>query len=415
MRGEELKIDGERIRTHIETISSFNATPGRGCTRFSFSPEDREARGYITGYAESLGLQADTDFAGNLHIRYPGAEAIPPILAGSHLDTVYQGGRYDGLLGVAAALEILRVLTERQASLRHPFEVLAFAEEEGSNFGQTMLGSKLLTGMTGISELNRLRNREGVSAWSIMTEFLGEPETQGALANGAGAGFLELHIEQSSRLWDQGKQIGIVERIVGIENCQVRIKGRADHAGAVDMAARKDALAAAAAMMQQLRNAVCDLDGNRAVITFGNVDIRPNIPNIVSEQVDFVIDFRSGSEEDFRQFDVKAGQAAAMIEKEYGVGIEMSRLSRTPVVELSKQIRAVIEEMASEYNLSHLSLDSGAVHDCAVLAQHMPSAIIFIPSKDGRSHCPQEFSRWEDIYAGSQLLLDTLLEMDGIL
>ena len=410
-----MNIKPDRIKEDIEAIFAFNATPGQGFTRFSFSAEDRLARDYLTRFALGLGLEAAGDFAGNVHIRYPaGAGGGRAIMFGSHLDTVLNGGRYDGLVGVAAAMEVLRVLTENSYKPRHPLAMIAFAEEEGSNFGLTMLGSKLISGALPLNKLPELKNRDGQTADSVLNHFLGraEPREGELLRPEDLAAFVELHVEQSGRLERRRKLIGLVETISGLENYRIIISGQADHAGSTPMADRRDALAAASAIMADIYDFAAGRGRPSCVATVGALAAEPNIPNIVSGRASFTIDFRSSDESDFLNFRQVLEAAVKKTAEKYRVGINCESTFRSAVVTMSEEITRVIAEVAEAGRCPFMRLHSGAVHDSASMARIAPAALIFIPSRDGKSHCPQEYSSWEDIAAGAQVMLETIIRLD---
>jgi allantoate deiminase len=409
-----LSINGERLRSRLETLSRFNSTPGEGITRFSYSPEDAKAREYILSLFEEAGLKVSVDGAGNMRARLEGSVPdAPAVISGSHIDTVLHGGPYDGAVGTLGALEAVQAIAESGLPHRHPVEVIVFAEEEGSNFGSTLAGSKTLVGKYGVDDMKKLKDREGRSMYDLakaagydpdsMPEFLLRPETVKAM--------IELHIEQSVLLESKGVPLGIVEAVAGIKAVEIRLKGVPNHAGATPMSLRQDPMVAAAHLIASIETLARGTGTGSTVATVGKISCFPNVSNIIPGEVRFFVDIRdvvqSGIESVLDGLAV-IGQAVAASR---GVVLEIVLVSESAPVVLDGNVLSVIEECAKKKEFIYHRMNSGAVHDACMLAPLVPTGMIFIPSRGGRSHVPEEHTDHEDIEKGAALLADALLEL----
>ena len=250
-----LEINARRLMSRIEELSRFNRTPGEGVTRFSYSAEDKEARKYLLSLFNAAGLGVSVDGVGNIRARLEGSSPdAPAILSGSHIDTVLHGGKYDGAVGTLGALEAVQTVAESGAPHSHPLEVIIFAEEEGSNFGSTLSGSKALVGKYGVDEMKKLKNPEGTSMYDMAKNAGYEPDSMPSyrLRPETVKAMIELHIEQSVVLESKGISVGIVEAVAGIKAMEIRLKGVSNHAGATPMNLRQDPMVAAAHLIAQV-------------------------------------------------------------------------------------------------------------------------------------------------------------------
>lgn len=414
-----MKPDLTRILLDLETINGFNATPGSGITRISFSEEDRKARTYLLAVLNQFGLTAKIDGAGNIRALYPGETNLPPVMIGSHMDTVYQGGGFDGLAGVVCALEVLRVIIEEGKPLKRGVELVVFSEEEGSNFGITMFGSSVFAGQYTIQQLQQIRNSKGKSAYDLMGEF-GLPVLsigQDVLENDEVYAMIELHIEQAAVLESEGRQVGIVENIAGMTVLRIRIEGQANHAGATPMYLRRDPMVAAASLILELEHEVKANGKPSTVATVGKLFSEPNISNVIPQAVELYLDIRDVEEEGIQQVVQFVQRKVEEIKSRTGATgaplykATIETIAASSPIHLSEQVITVLEQKAVETGLSYRKMNSGAVHDAAILASKTQVGMIFIPSKEGRSHCAAEFSKAEDLLAGCQLLLDSVVEI----
>lgn len=404
-------INIDRLWKDIEILATFTAGRGEGVTRLTFSKEDRAARQYLKREMEAIGLRV-TEFApgvilGRLSTT---ASAGPPILSGSHIDTVLSGGRFDGVVGVVGALEVARVLAERRVELRSPYEVVIYPEEEGTRFGAVLTGSKAWAGVLNRSDLEAVKDRDGISYLDAMQTYglKSEDLESCRVRPGYAKALLELHIEQSVVLEQRDIQIGIVTKIIGIRGFDVDLRGVANHAGATPMKYRRDALAGAAEIICRLEAIAPTLD-THTVCTVGQLSCDPGARNVIPGCVRFSVDFRDIEGLDHKWRTVEAQIRA--IAGRRGLEVDIEPKANTEPVELSLHLQDMLENIAKRRQLSSLRMPSGAVHDAQILAPRIDTAMIFVPSREGRSHCPEEYTGPREIEQGANVLLDAVLEL----
>lgn len=407
-----MRMNIERVKRDIETICSFNRTPGNGYTRFSYSEEDRKAREYLKAQFDLLGLKTTVDGAGNIRARLEGSDpAAPVVMTGSHIDTVLYGGKFDGLLGTASSLEVVRVVKEEKIDHRHPIEVVIFPEEEGSNFGATTTGSKFFVGRKRLSEMHGLKTPDGVSMYDMAKAFGLDPdaiETQ-AVKPGDVKVMLEFHIEQSVVLESEKTPVGIVEAIAGVKAFEVVFEGVSNHAGATPMKLRNDALLATAGVALAVERLANESPYPDTVGTVGRIVCEPNVGNIIPGRVTFSLDLRDVVDEGMTWM---AGAVAKEIEAAAaarGLKHSMRLIGESRAIRLPREVTDTLAGCAEEAGLKYRRMNSGAVHDCCLIADVAPVGLIFVPSIGGRSHVPQEDTRWDDIEKGGDLLLNAVV------
>lgn len=424
-----MKISGERLLSDLHRLKSFTDTPDCGVTRFSYGENDRKARAFIRETAEAEGFGLRTDSVGNMYISYsgngqfasPGSGQASPerngagkkIRIGSHIDTVRNGGWLDGIYGVAGGLEVLRTLVRENSSRASEVEVVAFAEEEGSNFGSTMTGSKFAAGLYGEEDLDRLKDDDGNSLREVLKNcgFPAYRREDVVWDFDAVKAMLELHIEQGPVLAQEGKSVGIVDAIFGMTTIEVTIAGVGNHAGATPMQYRQDALAVAALCISAAEwIAKADPEGI-VVATVGKVSVYPNCSNVIPEKVVFTVEVREKREETIRRVLSEIEGEIGRIAEQRGVSCEIRTVAESSPFHMDGGIVALIDRLASKAGISHRIIDSGAVHDTCVIAPHVPSGMLFVPSIGGRSHVPFEDTDPEDLIRGAQLLLDTVVSL----
>jgi allantoate deiminase len=401
----------ERIRRDIENINTFNATPHKGITRLTFSEAYQGALAYIIGQLRKIGAHNTICRGGNLKGRLAGSQPQgPAVMMGSHLDTVVHGGRFDGTTGVVAALEAARVIAEEGIFHRLPIDVVVFAEEEGSRFGWGLLGSSAWAGKFSHSRLNEIKDAEGVSYLEAMELAKLMPGDETILESEHLRAMLEVHIEQGITLEKQGISIGLVEAIVGIKHFEVTIEGRADHAGTTAMAHRFDALQGAVRIIAAVED-IALKSASKTVITAGTVNCEPGQVNVIPGRVKFSLDVRDA---DASALDSAVAQIQRVVERvcrDRHLIFDVAPKSESAPVSLSSSLIDLMEKMAREKQIKPLRMVSGAGHDAAIMAGLTDTGMIFLPSKDGRSHCPEEFTRMEDIKLGCDILLATVIEL----
>ncbi|MFC9601039.1 M20 family metallo-hydrolase [Peribacillus butanolivorans] len=400
----------KRIMKDIETITSYTKTPQNGCTRFSYSHEDKLARNYLFSQMEQLGLSIKVDAIGNIRAKYGVELKNPSIMIGSHIDTVENGGRFDGLAGVITALEVIRVLKEENVKLSKPIEIVIFAEEEGSNFGVTMLGSKALTGHYSIEELKTIKNENGQTVYDVVKDFDLKIENleNYLLKKDEVESMIELHIEQGAVLENKGKSIGVVQAIAGMKTLKVTLEGDSNHAGTTPMELRCDPMVGASSIISHIQKATKDHALSTTVATVGKITCQPNMANVIPQKVEFFVDVRDvdtkGIEFVMKEISNKVNEVATS----NNLKSKIDLIGTSKSVRLSPRIIQIIEETAKENNYNYMRMNSGAVHDAAMLTEFTDVGMIFIPSIGGKSHCPEEYTKEEDIKAGCDLLINVI-------
>ena len=388
------------IAADLEAAARFGGE-GTGVTRFAWSPELAAASGWLCERLRELGLSAEIDAAGNVLGKWEVGFGTA-VLLGSHLDTVPRGGRYDGALGVAAALVAIRRLKEAGIEPSRPVWLASFMDEEGSRFRTGMLGSRAFAG-DDLSDLGERRDRDGVSVRDAMAErgFDFDRIAEARAIDRVGA-YLELHIEQGPRLEQAGLDVGIVTGIVGIASYSARFRGEANHAGTTPMELRRDALAGAARAVLALRDEARSRDGMTANV--GVIAVEPGGFNVIPGACEFTIDVRSPTAEGFARAGAFVREMLARIGVEERLGLDLAEEHRLEPVPLDPELISTLELAAELEGVTSLRMPSGAGHDAMILGRHVPAAMLFVPSKGGISHSPQEHTDEADCELGARVL-----------
>lgn len=406
---DAVRADGSRMESRIKALSTFGLNGQGGSDRVAFSEYDRQGRDYIAGLMRSAGLEVQTDVAGNIIGRREGADnSLPPILFGSHIDTVPNGGAYDGCVGVIGAIEVIEMLNAAKMTTRHPLEVIVFPDEEGG-----LTGSRALVGDLGPEALT-VKSHSGKTIGEGIRFIGGDPARLGEIVRkeGAIAAFLELHIEQGGVLDQTGTDIGVVEGIVGIEWWEITVEGFANHAGTTPMKGRRDAVIAASMLALKV-NEVVNAYGGAQVGTVGKFIAEPGAPNVIPGKVTMSLELRDLSAEMIFRMYSAIEERAAEIERETGTTITFDHLdvSARPAL-TDDRIKAAIELAARESGLTVRRMPSGAGHDAQDIAKIARTGMIFVPSRHGISHSPDEFTSPEDMANGATVLFRTVLKID---
>ena len=408
-RQPQLRVNGPRIIDHINALAEFGKNPQGGVSRVAYSEADRQGREYVLGLMHSAKLEASIDAAGNIIGRRAGtANNLAPLLMGSHVDSVPEGGNYDGVVGSLSAIEVAETLAENHVTTHHPLEVVIFQNEEGG-----LIGSRAIDGELTEKELD-LVSRSGKTIREGIRFIGGDPTKLASVRRKRGeiAAYLELHIEQGGILEAARVDIGVVEGIVGINWWDVTIEGFANHAGTTPMNNRQDALLAAAKFIEAVNRIVTSIPG-RQVGTVGRIQALPGAPNVIPGKVVLSLELR----------DLDAAKIQMLYERIYTEAQQIATTSKTKFdfkeinvnipAPTDARVRQLIFDSAKELGLSTKLMPSGAGHDAQDMARLAPVGMIFVPSVAGISHSPREFSRPTDIVNGANVLLHTLLKLDG--
>jgi N-carbamoyl-L-amino-acid hydrolase len=405
-----LSVNAHRLRADLQTLSEIGRGPGGGISRTSFSPADLQAREWYQSACRDAGLDLRADGIGNMFADTGGDPAGAAVWSGSHLDTVPNGGAFDGAVGALAALECVRRIAEEGISLRRPVRAVVFTDEEG-NYSH-LLGSSALVRGFAAEQVNAMVGRDGdrlVDAVSAAGWDAGRLTDTQISANSVYA-FAELHIEQGPKLEAAGTQIGVVSSIVGLGGAVIEFHGRADHAGTTPMTARQDPMRAAADLIAGLPGIAASVS-HAAVATCGRVDTHPGGANIVPSLVRVTLDFRDPDAANLAALGDRIRARAAEVARVHGVTSARLPDEQIAPTRLDARMQAVIQRRAAMLELSTASMPSGAGHDAQNMATIVPAGMIFVPSIGGRSHCPHEHTDWSDVMNGANVLLNTLVEL----
>ena len=411
------QVDGTALRQRIEALSMFGRPQGGtfadGVSRVAYSDADVAGRAYIINLMRQAGLDPRLDPAGNIFGRRAGTDAsLPPILFGSHIDSVPNGGNFDGDLGSLAALAAIEAVAAANLRTRHSLEMVVWSAEESATF-IGLNGSRIVAGDVKPSDMNVVWNT--MTRADAIRRISGDPTRimEAIRPRGAHHCYLELHIEQGGTLERERIPIGVVEGIVSIDRHQVTVTGFANHAGTTPMADRQDALLAASHVAIAVREVVTAEPG-RQVGTVGRLQVTPNSPNVIPGVVQLTIELRDLAPEKLTRLADQIRRRAADIARDTKTTIEFTSSSHTPPANAAVEVQRAVERSAKRLGLATLTMPSGAGHDAQMMARLSPMGMIFVPSVRGISHSPLEFTRWEDCVRGADVLLGALLEMDRV-
>lgn len=404
-----LRIDPERLWSNLMQTAEIGGTPRGGINRQTLTADDAKVRDWFRSEAEALGATVTVDEVGNMFAVRPGRmPGLAPIALGSHLDTQPTGGKFDGNLGVLGALEALRTLVQAGYETNAPIMVINWTNEEGARFAPAMLGSAVFAGVISRAAADAITDIDGVRFGDALDGIgwrgkakIGQPL----------AAYLELHIEQGPYLEEQGKRIGVVTSVQGLRWYELTIVGRDGHAGATPMARRADAMVGCARITQEVRTIAREASPI-AVGTVGRVEVRPNSPNVVPGEVVMTVDLRDASDAVLAAMHEKLKAMVERIATEEGLAITVRETAHNPVVAFHPACVSAVRNAAAGLGYPHRDIVSGAGHDAVHTAKVTPSAMIFVPCKDGLSHNEAESATFDDCAAGSQVLLEAALALD---
>jgi beta-ureidopropionase / N-carbamoyl-L-amino-acid hydrolase len=402
-------VNEARIQQRITELSKFGANPEGGVSRVAFSPADLAGREYIKGLMQAAGLTVRVDAAGNVIGRRNGSDPqLPPIMTGSHIDSVPGGGNYDGDVGTLGAIEVAQVLHERGIRLRHPLEIISFTNEEGGLIGSLVLTGRLQPAGLDVVSHSGKTMREGIRAVGGNPDRLEDARRK----PGDLKAFIELHIEQGATLHESKLDIGVVEGIVGIRSWDMTVEGFANHAGTTPMNRRRDALLSAAELALAVNRVATSMPG-RQVATVGKIRAEPGAQNVIPGKVVMSLEIRDLSADKITTvYDAVRAEAAKIAQaRDTSINFAELKIAAEPAP-TDERIRGIIADAARSLGLTHKLMPSGAGHDAQAMARIAPTGMIFVPSVDGISHSPKEFTSPKDMANGANVLLRTVLAID---
>jgi len=410
-------IDKRRLMRDLNAIGRIGIGDHGSVTRLVFSIKELRSRQVLIHLMRQAGLKIHVDAIGNIFGRLDGADPkAPALLAGSHLDTVIHGGKYDGPVGVIGALEAVRTIRENKITLRAPLEVVCFIGEESSRFGFSTLGSSLVAGEVQPKDLTNAVDAQGTKLADVLSSLGISPRNLSRLARDPKSmkAYLELHIEQGPILEAKAKRIGLVTSIAAPSRFKVIFTGQADHSGTTPMEMRKDALVAAAHLIEYVEK-ICrkfsSMEKGRVVGTVGAMKIEPGVINAVPGRAELSIDIRSTSAQAKDKVARLVKQRGAAIARDRGIAIEVLNIRAEEPVPLDKRLLRITRQLCDEKAIDYEIMPSGAGHDAMQMAKITPAGMIFIPSRRGISHNPLEWTDPDDIALGAQLLMETMIRV----
>lgn len=411
-----MKINIEKVISHLEELYQCGAKEDGTFTRMAYSDEDVKGRETFKGYFKELGIETRKDKAGNLIARMEGEDpALPAICIGSHLDTVPDGGKYDGVLGCVAGLSVCETLKANGKSLKHPVEVIVFTDEEGFRFGSGLLGSGAICG----EELNIHEDdldmygqtrKEVFKNYGITVADVPKAKRDRSSVHC----FLELHVEQGVSLYKNKIPVGIVSSIAGVSRYEIRISGEANHAGSTKMEDRKDALVAAARFIAGVPDIVKECGNEFTVATVGTIKVTPDSINVIPGTCTFNLEIRDQSSEVMKKIEKECRAKMEAICEEMGETLSWEHMSEHAPAPMSETVKGAIRKAIEKEGIAYTTLPSGAFHDSLLMTAVFPTGMIFVPSEKGISHSRYELTLKEDIERGVNVLLETVLEADNM-
>ena len=411
-----MKANGKRVVSRLEEIYQCGKKEDGTFTRMAFSTEDVKGRKLFASWAQKLGMTCRIDEAGNLICRMAGQDdSLPAILMGSHLDTVPDGGKYDGVLGCVGGLEVCETFKEEGYVPKHPIEVIVFTDEEGFRFGKGLTGSSGICGQNpevSDSELDIYGEERGkvMQSYGItsanMLKAAKDPESVHC--------FIELHVEQGARLYKTHTSVGVVSSIAGVNRYDVTVTGEANHAGSTAMADRKDALVAAAGFINNIPEVTTEYGNEFTVATVGTIKVTPHSVNVIPGTCTFSLEIRDQDDEVMSLIEQKLQASLGDICKKYGVSYTFVPTSFHEPAPMTAWVKDSVEQAVKELGIGYSVIPSGAFHDSLIMAGTFPTGMIFVPSEKGISHSRYEFTEDKDIEIGCNVLLKAVLNVDNM-
>jgi allantoate deiminase len=410
-----MPVNGTRLNNRLARLARIGQTEEGGVTRLSLTPEYMEAEALVAQWMGEAGLTTRIDAVGNLIGRRDGdAPDKPAIMIGSHIDTVINGGRYDGTVGVLGGIEVAQALQEDGIELTHPLAVVAFLEEETTRWGISVFGSRAMLGLLDPQQVLQCRDQQGITMAETMRAVGLDPDRfcEAARDPREIGAYLEMHIEQGAVLDSMGLPIGVVTAIAGPLFLALRLKGRTDHAGATPMNLRRDALVGAAQIVLAAQRVARETSPT-CVATVGQLEVKPGSKNAIPGEVFMTLDIRDIYLENRDRAEERIKETIRMVAEENGLEYDLQLLSRVEPVVLSCRVVNMVAAACRKVGVPVHKMPSGAGHDAQAMATATDVGMIFLRSKDGISHAPQEFTEAEDITLGTRVLYETVLALDG--
>ncbi|WP_318618220.1 Zn-dependent hydrolase [Sporosarcina sp. YIM B06819] len=399
------KCNSSRLQELIEQFSQFGATANGGVTRLSLSQEDVVARTYFCEICKELGMEIRVDDMANIYAILPGKRDCPPIVMGSHLDSVEKGGRFDGVLGILTAIEAIRTLKDNDIELEIPLMLVNFTNEEGARFDPAMMSSGVISSKFSKDKMMQSVDKNGITFKEALLASGYEGEKENRLTEALA--YIELHIEQGPVLEAKQREIGVVEGVLGMVCYEISVTGESNHAGTTPMSMRKDPMIVASNIMTTLHEQLGEID-EELVYTFGRMNVSPNIHTVIPNEVLFTIDSRHQNPEVMRKVEEILN---GLPPEEEGCHIQPVKLWGRDTVFFDAIICNEVEKSCQNFGYSSHRMFSGAGHDAQYIASFIPSAMIFVPSIKGKSHCEEEETAFEDCTKGANVLLETVLTL----
>ena len=407
VEGQKLLVNGERLRESLEKFADFGRTENNGVTRLALTQEDLLARNYFQDCCVELGMTVKIDDLGNMYALLEGTENNPPIVMGSHLDSVKKGGRFDGVLGVAAGLEVVRTIVENKMKPKIPIMVVNFTNEEGARFEPSMMASGVLSGKFDKNTMMQKQDIGGITFEQALKTIGYDGDSANRLREATA--FFEMHIEQGPVLEAESLAIGIVECVVGMVCYEIEVRGESNHAGTTPMTMRKDALFAMNNLYTEIRERLGVLD-EELVFTMGRMNAYPNIHTVIPNKVVFTLEARHKDPSIIKRVEEIIHDLSDSTELE-GCSMTAMKLWDRNTVWFDEELLTNLEHSVQTLDYSYKVMASGAGHDAQFMASIWPTAMIFVPSINGQSHCEEELTLWEDCEKGVNVLLETVLRM----
>ena len=412
LNSPSVSINGERLLDRIAELAQIGEIEGtKGCSRLAFTDADRDGRDLVVTWMRDLGLTVTIDVVGNVVASTNSDGASGAVMAGSHIDTVGTGGRYDGNLGVLAGLEVIEATLAAGIELTRPLAVAFFSNEEGSRYPPDMMGSLAYVGGMSVEAVLEIEGSDGTVVGEEIDRigYRGSAPCPGVTPHA----FVELHIEQGPVLDKEDIQIGVVEGVQGISWTELTLIGQSNHAGTTPMSLRRDPMRVAAEVVVAARSIASEIGGSQ-VATVGSLHLHPNLVNVVPASATMTVDLRNTDEGLLQLAEEQLRVRVAAIAEDEDVRVESRSLARFEPVEFDERVVERIELLAEKTGLSTKRMPSGAGHDAQMMARICPTGMIFVPSLDGISHNPAEHTDEKDLIAGAQLLSDTMLALTEV-